>query len=173
MMRNQYNQTAYKFLTDAQNEYQEYLRYKLQVSSYTNKIQYRFNAFEQNPSFGIISEIKMYSEERANAMSLQLSVSDRVIHYLYSAILNSLQALQDSILNKNIINVMLDDSTLNSIASFIQIITSEKYIVMSLRRRCQTGDITSIMTNIDYWRFNGVYSMAGYESFRKFIYEFV
>ena len=103
MMRNQYNQAAYNFLTEAQNRYQEYLRHKLQVSSYTTKMQYRFNAFEQNPSFDIISEIKMYSDERVNAMTLQLSVANSVVQCLYSAIQNSLQALQDSILNKNII----------------------------------------------------------------------
>ena len=136
-------------------------------------MQYRFNAFEQNPSFDIISEIKMYSDERVNAMTLQLSVANSVVQCLYSAIQNSLQALQDSILNKNIINVMLDDSTLSSIVSFIRIITSEKHIVSSLRQQCQTGHVASIMTNIDYWRFNGMYSMEGYETFRKFIYEFV
>ena len=173
MMRNQYNQAAYNFLTEAQNRYQEYLRHKLQVSSYTTKVQYRFNAFEQNPSFDIISEIKMYSDERVNAMTLQLSVANSVVQCLYSAIQNSLQALQDSILNKNIINAMLDDSTLSSIVSFIRIITSEKHIVSSLRLQCQTGYVASIMTNIDYWRFNGMYSMEGYETFRKFIYEFV
>lgn len=173
MMRNQYNQAAYNYLTDAQNKYQEYLRHRHQVSSYTTKMQYRFNAFEQNPSFGIVSEIQMYSDERANAMNLQLSASNSVVQCLYLAILNSLQALQESILNKNIINVVLDDSTLNSIVSFIKIITSDKHLVISLRRQCQSGNIASVMTNIDYWRFNGMYSMEGYETFRKFIYEFV
>lgn len=171
-MRNQYNQAAYRFLTDAQNKYQEYLRYKHEVLSYTTKIQYRYNAFEHNPSFDIITELKMYSDERINAMRLQLSISESVIQSLYSSILNSLQALQESVSQKNIINMMLDDNTLNSIVSFLKIISSDKYIMVSLRRQCQIGPIASIMTDLDYWRFNSMYTMTGYENFRKFIYDF-
>lgn len=171
-MRRQYNQIAYQNLSEAQTKYQEYSIFRHQIASLDNKIQSCNLSYFQNPSFNTIGELRMFTDQKFDSMQKQLMILEALKQNLCIAIQNSLMALQYSISNRDVINTMLDDSNVNSVFAFVAIVSAEKHIANSLKNYCQTSQISSIISEIDYWKSSVMYNLNGFENLRKFIFDY-
>ena len=171
-MRKQFNQVAYNNLSEAQSRYQEYTVYKHNLSALDSRIQSCNHICYQNPSLNSIEELKMYYEQKIAILKQQMEVLNMLKHNLFMAIQQSLMALQYSISHRDVINIMLDDSNVNSVISFVLIVTTERHIANSLRNYCQNSQILSIMSEIDFWKSSSLHKLNGYENLRKFIFDY-
>ena len=171
-MRRQYNQIAYQNLSEAQTKYQEYSAIRHKINALDTRIQNCNHSYYQNPSLNTIGELRMFSDQKFDYMQKQVLILDNMRQSLYTAIQYSLMALQFSISNRDIINIMLDDSNINSVFAFVLIVSSERHVANSLKNYCQNSQISSLISEIDYWKSAGMYNLNGFENLRKFIFDY-
>ena len=118
MMRTQFNNNTYDFLSQAREYYQSYMRIKQDINYIDNKIAQVSNLYTKNPIQQFLFEQKQLTDNKfAKQMELQHYTVDIAKNLSYST-QNALQALQISIKGKDSMNVMLDDNTINVICSF-------------------------------------------------------
>lgn len=154
MMRTQFNNNTYDFLSQAREYYQSYMRIKQDINYIDNKIAQVSNLYTKNPIQQFLFEQKQLTDNKfAKQMELQHYTVDIAKNLSYST-QNALQALQISIKGKDSMNVMLDDNTINVICSFIDLIGVTTDIVNLYRQYCSTSIISYLISDININKFS-------------------
>lgn len=171
MMRTQFNNNTYNFLSQAREHYQSYMRIKQDINYIDNKIAQASNLYTTNPIQQYLLEQKQLTDNKfAKQMELQ-RYTVGIAKNLSLSTQNALQALQISIKGKDSMNIMLDDNTINMICSFIDLVGIQTDIANLYRQYCNMGLISYLITDINSKKIGSIsFSFTGFEKLKRILY---
>lgn len=170
MMRSQFNSNAYNFLSQARNIYQIYIRIKQDLNFIDNKIVHLSRMYIMNPMRQHLIEQKQLSDNKfQKQMNLQ-QYAVEIANNLGLSTQNALQAMQISVNSKDSMNIMLDNNTINTICSFIELVGMQTDIANLYRQYCNTGIISFLLSDIEIGKGSiQSYNFSGFNRLKNII----
>lgn len=170
MMRAQFNNNAYNFLSQARKIYQLYMGIKQDISYIENKISQLTVSYTMNPIQQNILEQKQFTDSKfQKQIELQRYTTD-IANNLYLSTQNALQALQIGLKTQDTMNIMLDNNTINTICSFIELIGLQTDITNLYRQYCNTGLISYLISDINIKKIMSIsFSFSGFDKLKNIL----
>ena len=170
MMRNQFYNKAYYYLSQARNIYQIYMGIKQDISYIDNKITQLTYSYSMNPIQQNILEQKQLTDSKFQKQIELQRHTTNIANSLCLSTQNALQALQISLKAQDSMGVMLDNNTINTICSFIEFIGTQTDVVNAYRQYCNTGVMSFLISDINIKKMMSLsFNFSGFDKLKSIL----
>lgn len=160
MNNNLYDQTGanvYTYLTQVQSAYSRYLQMKTQLKLLDNNLKVANDSFEKNPNVLNLGIVQNAWNQKYNFMQQIPSIADSIVTNLVAATKTALSSLQICLIDNNRMGVILNESTLASVCTYVEQNTSQLNLLPYYRQRCNNEGIHIQISDIEMRaRMNGI-----------------
>lgn len=152
MNNNIYDQAGanvYTYLTQVQSVYSKYLQMRTQLRLFDNNLKVANDAFDKNPNYLNLGIVQNAWNQKYNVMQQIPSIADSIVVNLVAATKTALSSMQICLIDNNRMGVILNESTLASICTYVEQNTSQLNMLPYYRQRCVNEGIPMQISDIE------------------------
>ena len=140
---------VFTYLTQVQSAYSRYLQMRTQLRQLDNNLKVANDAFEKNPNVQNLGIVQNAWNQKYSLMQQIPSIADNIVTYLVAATKTALSSMQICLKDNNKMGVLLNESTMASICTYVEQNTNQLNLLPYYRQRCINEGINMQISDVE------------------------